>query len=244
MTPIRGLSPEYEAHYHVFLAGAASAARPGRPWTIFWPMIGHRYAGSLLVVGRAPNGWTVRWDAAEERSADAIAAATAATRQASEGDGADPMDWITSSDGTRNPYNTNNSAFWRVARRVRAGLLGDADDWPRDLAWTDLAKIAPWGGGNPGGRALRVQQELGPTLLVREIAEIAPTRVLVMAGRDWFEPFATALGLAVDWREGAVEGVADELGRRWVITPHPMTRPEGPIVEGALSAFTAGRPAD
>jgi hypothetical protein len=55
----------------------------------------------------------------------------------------DPMDWITKADGVRNLYDTNTSAFWRVARRVRSGLLGDAEGWPRDLAWSDLAKIAP-----------------------------------------------------------------------------------------------------
>lgn len=237
MTPTRELSPDYGVRYRAFLAGAAEASRPGRPWTIFWPMIGHRYARDLLVVGRAPNGWTVRWDGAVERSDAAIAIAVEAVRRASEGDGADPMDWITWSDGIRNPYNTNTSAFWRVARGVRAGLLGAADDWPRDLAWTNLAKIAPWGGGNPAGRALRVQRDLGPALFAREIEELGPLRVLVMSGRDWFEPFASALGLAVAWSDGAVEGVADQAGRRWVVTPHPMTRPEHPIVAGAIGAF-------
>ena len=241
MIHIRGLSAEYEAHYRAFLADASSAARPGRPWTIFWPMIGHRYGGDLLVVGRAPNGWTVRWDATQERSVEAIAAVTTETRHTSEGDGEDPMDWITWSDGVRNRYNTNTSAFWRVARRIRAGLMGEADDWPRDLAWSDLAKIAPWGGGNPSGRALRVQRDLCPALFVREIDEIAPTRVLVMTGRGWFEPFAAALGLAVNWSDGPVEGVADEPGRRWVVLPHPMTRPEGPLVDAALSTFADTR---
>lgn len=237
MKSTRKLSSEYRARYESFLAGAVEAGRPGRPWTIFWPMIGHRYAGDLLVIGRAPNGWTVRWDPVEEGSKAAIAAAVAETRRASEGDGTDPMDWITWSDGVRNRYNTKTSAFWRVARRVRAGLIGDADDWPRDLAWTDLAKIAPWGGGNPTGRAFRVQQDLGPALLAREVEEMAPARVLVMTGRDWFEPFADSLGLALTSGERAVEGVANEPGRRWVVIPHPMTRPENPLVMDSVLAF-------
>jgi hypothetical protein len=149
------------------------------------------------------------------------------------------MDWITKADGVRNPYDTNTSAFWRVARRVRSGLLGDAEGWPRDLAWSDLAKIAPWRGGNPSGRALRVQREHGSVLFGHEVAEMAPARVLVMAGRWWFEPFAAALGLTMEWQVGTVEDVANEPGRRWVILPHPMTRAEGPLVEGALSAFAS-----
>lgn len=239
MTAPLVLSRDYEAAYRRFLTAAVAVARPDRPWTVFWPMIGYRYAGQLLVVGRAPNGWSVEWDAAAARSPDGIDTAAAEARRASEGDGPDPMDWVTWSDGVRTPYNTNDSAFWRVSRRVRAGLLGDAVDWPRDLAWTDLAKIAPWGGGNPGGRALRVQRDHAPALFAREVEEIAPARVLVMAGRWWFEPFAAALGLTVEWREGAVEGVADQPGRRWVVLPHPMTRAETPLVDGALAAFNA-----
>lgn len=201
-------------------------------------MIGHGYAGDLLVVGRAPNGWSVRWDADQERSEEAIADAAAAARLASEGDGSDPMDWITWSDGVNTRYNTNDSAFWRVSGRVQAGLIGSASDWPRDLAWTNLAKIAPWGGGNPTGPALRIQRDLGPALFAAEVAEMAPRRVLVMAGHSWFEPFAAALGLAVEWRDGPVEGVASEAGRQWVVIPHPMTRPETPLVEAALAAFS------
>ena len=241
MDHVRRLSADYDDHYRAFLAGSASAACPGRPWTVFWPMIGHRYAGDLLVAGRAPNGWSVRWDATKASSDEAIAAIAGETRHNSEGDGADPMDWITWADGIRHRYNTNDSAFWRVAKRVRAGLMGDADDWPRDLAWSNLAKIAPWGGGNPGGRLLRVQRENGPALFAREIVEMDPIRILVMTGRSWFEPFAAALGLEVDWRDGSVVGVAADGGRRWVITPHPMTRPEDPIVEEALAAFAATR---
>jgi hypothetical protein len=206
-------------------------------------MIGHRYAGDLLVVGRSLNGGSVRWYASQAHDDHAIAAVAAETRQASEGYGPDPMDWITWSDGVRNHYNTNNSAFWRVAKRVRAGLLGEADDWPRDLAWTNLAKIAPWGGGNPGSRTLGVQREHGPTLFAREVAELRPARVLVLTGRWWFEPFASELGLAMDWGSGPVEGIADESGRRWVVLPHPMTRAETPLVEGALRAFADAMPA-
>ena len=49
--------------------------------------------------------------------------------------------------------------------------------------------------------------------------------------------FAAPLNLTVDWRDDAIEGVADESERRWVVLPHPMTRPETPLVEGALAAF-------
>jgi len=200
-------------------------------------MIGHRYDRELLIVGRALNGGPIRWSASERVSAEEIAALSAAARHQSEGDGDDPMDWVTWFDGTRTEYSTRGSAFRRVAHRVRNGLLGKSADWPRDLAWTNLAKVALWGHGNPGGKTLSVQRELGPALFACEIAELQPCRILVMAGRWWFEPFAAALNLVVDWREGVVDGVADCPDQRWVILPHPMTRPEGPLVKGALEAF-------
>ena len=185
MTRSRRPSAEYEASYRSFLRARGDRGSPRSPRTIFWPIVGHRLAGDLLVVGRAPNGWSVEWDATVDTSHDAIADAAAERRRASEGDGSDPMDWITWSEGIRTRYSTDDSAFWRVSRRVRAGLIGESEDWPRDLAWTDLAKIAPWGGGNPTGRALQVQREHAPALFAREVAEIAPARVLVMAGRWW-----------------------------------------------------------
>jgi len=44
------------------------------------------------------------------------------------------------------------------------------------------------------------------TLLEREVAELAPRRVLALTNRWWFEPFAEALGVDVQQREGLVEG--------------------------------------
>jgi len=67
--------------------------------------------------------------------------------------------------------------------------------------------------------------QMGPFLLAREIVELNPSRVLVLTGRWWFEPFAERLGLAVDWGAGLVEGVADDGSCRWVIAPHPQGKP-------------------
>src|ERR1022692_1334861 len=160
-------------------ARSCTGSTTGRDWTIFWPMIGHRYDQELLIVGRAVNGWSVRWNANEQVSVEEIATLAATARHQSEGDGADPMDWVTWFDGDRTEYSTRSSAFWRVARRVCEGLLGESDDWPSALAWTNLVKVTPWGHGNPGGKTLSVERELGPALFAREIAELQPRRILV-----------------------------------------------------------------
>lgn len=92
-------------------------------------------------------------------------------------------------------------------------------------AWSNLAKLAPWGGGNPGGALLDVQRRLGPELLGIEVAELRPDYVLVLTGRWWSQPFVDGLGLDVDWRSGLLEGVAEDGARRWVIAPHPQGKP-------------------
>ena len=146
-----------------------------------------------------------------------------------------PMGWVTGMWGNRAGYSTARSAFWRFVRRVLAHIDPDSasdPSWSSRLAWTNLAKLAPWGGGNPGGALLDVQRRLGPELLGLEVAELRPEVVLVLTGRCWFEPFAEHLGLDVEWKKGLLEGVGDEDGgRRWIIAPHPQGKPRALVDE-------------
>jgi hypothetical protein len=207
---------------------------------VFWPMVGHAYRGELLVVGKAVNGWIDQVTLDQLHSPALCTELAGVARRTSEGDGSCPMRWVTDrwrpGDGD---YSTARSAFWRHIRRVLAAVDPEsADDplWSGRLAWSNLAKLAPWKGGNPGGPLLDVQRRLGPDLLRREVAELAPRRVLVLTGRSWFEPFADGLGLDVQWRDGLVHGVADEPGRRWVIAGHPQGKPRT-IIDEVIAAL-------
>ncbi len=104
------------------------------------------------------------------------------------------------------------------------------------MAWTNLAKLAPAEGGNPGGPLLEVQRELGPGLVKREVLELAPRRVLVLTGRWWFEPFAERIKLDVEWRDGLVKGVVRQPARTWVIAGHPQGKPRR-MLDEVLEAF-------
>ena len=97
--------------------------------------------------------------------------------------------------------------------------------WSSRLAWTNLTKLAPWEGGNPGGGLLDVQRRTGPGLLAIEVDTWKPEVVLVLTGRWWVEPFVRSLGLDVDWRDGLAERVPSDGERPWVTAPHPQGKP-------------------
>ena len=233
------LSAGYEAEFQA--AVAAIGSDPNLPAAttaaIFWPLVGHRFDGDLLVVGRAVNGWVHDITVEDARIPSAVCDRVAEARKHAE---RDEMRWVTDLAGNRDGYNTNESAFWRVNRRVvmASGLTDESEaSWSARIAWSNLYKLAPVGGGNPRGAFLRGQTEQATRLLAREISELDPQRILVLAGRWWFEPFADRLGLDVEWRTGLVEGTAKIGRRRYVIAQHPMTKPEGRLVQEVLDAF-------
>ena len=72
MTNSRALSLEYEDMYAEMLEGSALAS-PDVELTPFWPKIGARYGGDLLVIGRATNGWIDRWVPSEGQAPNEVA---------------------------------------------------------------------------------------------------------------------------------------------------------------------------
>lgn len=232
------LSSRYEWIYADLLRSVAAARRiRPRDTSLFWPKVGRLYDGDLLIVGRSVNGWIDRCNLDQT---SVISQLAAVARRTGEGKvNGCPMGWVLDRWKRRDKYyDTSRNQFWVTARHV--ALAGHAEreaDWPSYLAWSNLTKVSPWGEGNPSLR-LRSSQ-LGPAarLLACEVKELAPRRVLVMAGRDWFEPYVSALGLRVEWNDGVVQGIAGDAERRWVITVHPMTRSPQAVASAALDAF-------
>jgi hypothetical protein len=235
------LSPDYEREFLRLLEAIEESPRiTPRALSLFWPKIGRLFEGETLLVGRAVNGWLDRWDL--DDNADLRVLAETARRTAEAEVAGCPMGWVLDRwKRGGDEYDTSRSQFWVTARHISLGTDGSrTSDWPSHLAWTNLAKISRWGKGNPPWR-LR-QQQLSPAtrLLEREVTELHPRRIVVLAGRAWFEPYATALGLNVQWRDGLVEGIAgDKAGRRWVVAVHPMTRSPRAVAEAVLDAFAA-----
>jgi hypothetical protein len=232
------LSSKYEATYRRLLRSVAATPRIHPPETsLFWPKVGRRYDGELLLIGRAVNGWIDRWNLDEP--ADTEALAVAARRTAEDVVNGCPMGWVLERwKAGDSDYDTSRSQFWVTAREMVTDEHSEWEgDWPSHLAWSNLAKVSHWTKGNPSGRLRRVQLDAAAEALALEVTELAPRHVLVLAGKEWFEPYARRLGLDVEWREGLVQGVANDVARRWVVAVHPMTRSPSAVAQAALSAF-------
>jgi hypothetical protein len=120
--------------------------------------------------------------------------------------------------------------------------VADTDHWSSLLVWTNLYKVSPGAGWNPGAELQRAQRRSAMELLAMEIETFAPARVLALTG-SWIAPFADGIGLRVTPRSGLVEGVGELMGRPCVVAKHPMGKPEGPFVTEVLRGFAdLGKP--
>lgn len=203
---------------------------------LFWPKIGRRYDGELLLVGRAVNGWIDRWEADDPRPHGEVAAVA---RRTGEGEvNGCPMGWVLERWGKRDGgYDTARSQYWETVRRVMTGLQPDSTpDWPSHLAWTNLAKVAPYEGGNPGSPSLRVHRgPSGTAVFAREVLELRPRRIVAFTDRWWFAPFAEAIGAEMEERDGLVEAVGHSGDIRVVVAVHPMTRSPAAVADAVLA---------
>lgn len=238
MTAIR-LSDEYERLYALLVREVAGALT-SRPTSqaIFWPKVGRLYDGDLLVVGRAVNGWIDRWEPGEDRSPGELAAKARATAEGTVN--GCPMGWVLDRWGKRDGgYDTARSQYWDSIRRVIVGLRPEwSADWPSHIAWTNLAKVAPYDGGNPASGSLRVQRmAAGTALLAREIEELAPRRIVALTDRWWFAPFADALSAEIEPCYGLVEAAGYRGEQQIVVAVHPMTRSPRAVAEAIIAAF-------
>lgn len=233
------LSREYVTAFERAIEEVALAATDlDVPLVPFWPLRGAAYDGGLLVIGRSVNGWVEDWTPRQLRDPAVRAAAVERMRSDAEPVDGDRMRWVTDLWDARDGYNTHRSAFWRVLRRIVLADPAAADDehWSSRLVWTNLYKVSPGAGWNPGGDLQRAQRRSAIELLAQEIEAYEPQRILALTGA-WIAPFADGLGLRVAARSGLVEGIGELRGRPCVVARHPMGKPEGPFVAEVLDGF-------
>ncbi len=130
----------------------------------------------FLFIGKAVNGWiTNETDLAklfDLTNPDRIFARK------------DQIEWVNNLSGNTKGYNTRKSAFWRLIKKVSETYY--PEKWYSNIAWTNLYKIAPWGGGNPNRKLQNAQRKYCFELLKKEIEILSPKYVIMLtSGWEW-----------------------------------------------------------
>lgn len=235
------MSKSYQKTYEAMVEGVVKQGllSPGAAVTGFWPYLGSAAgtACELLVVGRATNGeWSTPLTRRELGDVAAVPRRLAdAARDASEPDIDEPLEaWLEK----KNAKVARRSAFWRVTRGVAEHLGIPKPHWASQIAWTNIAKLAPHSGWNPGERLWQAQRESVFDLFKQELAELRPKRVLVLAGWDWFENLSKHVGATLIRARAPLHRAGTIGDATVVVSPHPMRKPERPIIEGAVRVFS------
>lgn len=217
--------------------------------TTFFPVRGRLSAGELMVVGRAVNGWSDRkWTAADAADSKRRAEIISEVVDKSIGTDRCPMAWVKDnwSHNRKGEWEARRSAFFQLSRAISHQLLGEMDDWPSKLIFSNLYKIAPYQGMNPSSRLCAVQQTACEDHLAAELEVWKPKRVLVIAGWNWAQPFVERLGGSsgtrkgelVEW-SGTIKLPNDDHEVRLVVCLRPERRQQEPLVKAIVGAFAA-----
>lgn len=229
------MSDSYTEIFERLLSNVATwkpRANKDIPLTACWPESGNRFTRgkSVLVIGRATNGFPRSFNGRDLQSEENRQRVLGEARGAAEeADGR--LSWVAwskpgGSVGSR-------SAFWRATRSmvrlVEGDTVADDKDWASNVAWSNLAKVAPAAGGNPSQRLYRAQFHECIGAIEREVAELDPGLVLLIAGESWYRPILDGLKLALQPRVGAalVRHVAHDGKRAWLCTERPDSRKSG-----------------
>ena len=131
----------------------------------------------VLFVGKAVNGWITN-----DQNAENLFAIDNSERIFNR---KDQIEWVNDLSGNTKGYNTKKSAFWRVIKNISYDLY--ADNWYKKIAWSNIYKIAPWNGGNPGSKMQRQQRLYCLEILKSEINILKPEYVIMLtSGWEWF----------------------------------------------------------
>ncbi|MGZ5190915.1 MAG: hypothetical protein ACXWCZ_07820 [Flavisolibacter sp.] len=95
-----------------------------------------------------------------------------------------------------NDYVAYRSFFWKVAYKLISDYYGDLDrnswGWSKRMIWSNLYKIAPEH-SNPNCVEQNIQRQLAIELVKKEINEANPKYCIVLANKEWWEPFGKEL---------------------------------------------------
>ncbi len=230
--------------------GNNAAKLPKSKVTGFLAMVGHLYEKKLMVAGRCVNGW-IEGILPEHLALPAEAESYSSRILKSVSGDPCPMKWV--ADHYKNPSkqcNLRQSAFWRTIRDVVGQLdIADVeqDSWPCHLVWSNLYKVAPAEGGNPGGALCQAQQAGCKALFKQELKTYTPSRLLLLTGMGWAWPFLSDFdymsqsitGYDYDYVEGfgtlSIDPAMQPIS--YLVAVHPQGKPEEQWISEVCSVF-------
>lgn len=200
---------------------------------------GNLYNNKLMVVGRAVNDWnnTFQLEGIQSDSLLEELFPSSSVHNC-------PLEWVESSWGTSEGYNTKKSAFWRVVNKISKSVnqLEDNEPWASKIVWSNLFKVAPSGGGNPSDSLCVSQFNACNELLKVEIEEFRPKYIVFLTGQDWFDGFLSE-NISLDSIAGAkwvdAQGLLELNGSvsKFVVAKHPQGKPESELLNEIVNAL-------
>ena len=122
--------------------------------------------------------------------------------------------------------------------------------WMENIAWSNLCKLSPKKGGNPGKKLQEAQRDICREILQCEIDTYKPTHILFVTGyKYWFEHFADIFENVNNYSERNVSRGSDKNyvfveatatyynGVKVVVSCRPERRPKEQFVDAVVSAF-------
>lgn len=157
----------------------------------------------LMIYGQAVNGWQNQDHADIESLVEEILNRTDDSREMRMM--ADCRGWHGDVDGKKASYYYKRSKFWKLNYQVITNITDGSfnkfyvpytseDDYPQQLdnawsqevVWSNLYKIAFSRGGNPDSQIIDAINDISRKIVLEEIAELRPGRVLFNTGENMF----------------------------------------------------------
>ncbi len=176
--------------------------------TAYCAFVGKKFSespASLMVVGRAMNGWETNFSTCS--SLEDVCEQVVEQKY-------DFDDVINrcgfESAGRKRKYYYSTSKFWKLIKFVLeqygesdiGNWYDDSKGWNQRIFWSNLYKVAPRSTGNPDWQLIKKIMAPSIEIFLEEIHKYSPKRILLVTDMNYLEPwkrepsFAKVLGLS------------------------------------------------
>ena len=136
--------------------------------------------GGIMFVGRAVNDWKAQGN----RDTEGMFT-VGSPNQIFMCD--DQVKWVE----TKQYY--KKSAFWHVVKSIAQQISKDNEGWFKHIVCSNLYKLSPTGGGNPGNPLRKAQYKTCFDILKVELEVFKPKFVVLLNGSEWYNDFLWCL---------------------------------------------------